>query len=147
MTTSISYSLIEFYFIVTVASIAQHRFINFDNYRSEGCKNSVKSDHYDPVTGCQSRLSWAGNSRNIDFSNFSYLDPSYLVTWKKKIFLGTEESQKDETICNFINMMLKPPCVSAPSEDYPENKYAIAPPCRSYCKAAEAKYMSQLKNF
>ena len=144
---SISSTLIDLCFIVSVASVAEHRFINFNNYKSEGCENLHKSCHFDRGTGCQSSLSWAGNSRTTDFSNFSYLDRSNLAMWKFNVYRYahvTEKSQRDQMLCDFIAMMLKPPCVAVSNEGYPKNKYVIAPPCRSYCKAAETKYMSQL---
>ena len=134
-----------FFSLFIFASLAvEHRFINFDSTVSGSCKRPIEEVQFGGSQKCQfPRISWKRTADIISMVNFSYVSSSDLATWKREVFEEIDRTYSGyDRLCQFLHLLYAPPCVQITGELSVESKFAIAPPCRSYCKAAQSDYTS-----
>ena len=134
-----------FFTLLPFLSFAEHHFINFDTSVSGICQRPIKEVEFYDVYGCPfPHISWNTTAEDIYMINYSYVSRPGLESWKRKLSEEKDiSSSRNRRLCEFLYLLHAPPCAEITDEKSSKLKSVIAPPCRSYCKAAKLEYTSQ----
>ena len=130
--------------LCVISSSGAYRFINFDSSAAKNCQYFNIEDFFPYPCYPSPKSRWNQTDENVYCRNFSYLfDSEILFYWMSTVHIAMDCST-DQTLSDFLLAISRPPCLKISTDNSSEKEYVIVPPCRSYCKAAQQIFTSQL---
>ena len=142
---SLSYmqNQLRLFVLCVISSSGAYRFINFDSSAAKNCRY-FSLERSIPLYFCYPSIKsrWNPTALSVDWRNFSYVDSDLLYFWMTRVHNDIECST-DQILSDFLLAVTWPPCLEISTENSSEKENVVAPPCRSYCKAAQQIFTSQ----